>query len=53
MLIDSPQDADLWGILGAVYGFRNGEIDDRTGEIFCPARDEYLVTLNSQGEEID
>jgi hypothetical protein len=50
MLIDSPQNGNLWGILGAAYGFRNGTVDDRTGEIFCPARDEEpLVTFKSNG----
>lgn len=52
-LIDNPQDSDLWGVLGAAYYFRNGTIDDRTGEIFCPAREgeeeEELTTYTSEG----
>jgi hypothetical protein len=53
MLIDDTQNPDLWGIFGNLYGFRNGEVDDRTGEIFCPARDVVLETYDSDGKVID
>lgn len=53
LLIDDPQSSDIWGALGAEYGFRNGTIDDRTGEIFCPARDEELETFDSLGRIVD
>jgi hypothetical protein len=53
MLIDNPQDGMTWGALGAVYYFKDGVIDDRTGEIFCPARDEMMHTFNSDGEMLD
>jgi hypothetical protein len=52
MLIDDEQNGDLWGIFGNLYGFRNGEVDDRTGEIFCPARDVELETYNSEGKVV-
>lgn len=49
MLIDNPQDGDLWGALGAAYGFRLGTVDDRTGEIFCSAREGEIETYTSEG----
>jgi hypothetical protein len=53
MLIDDTQNTDLWRQLENAYGFRHGEVDDRTGEIFCPARDVELETYDSNGNVIE
>lgn len=53
-LIDG--DFSEWDFYGALYGFRDGTIDDRTGEIWCAGRADYdkmLTTYDSKGVVVE